>query len=959
MIRNVVQVKHYSTGVKACLVLPVLGVERADWAGGCRPVPGGRGCPPRHGPLAWQHGRNAIIAALPEAEEEEGVMAAGGAAGSEETLRDGRVVVVRPVRADDAAGVEALWRRLDAAARRRFTDLAHLPPDRAGDVAAPRPGHAAGIIATAASGSAGQVAGVARYERTGGDTARLLVFVDASWRRAGLGTVLLRGLADAARHAGIRRLAGDVPRRDAAILGVLEELGLEYTEQVTAATVHASFAVQETGAYLDAVLADQRAAARVAVAPFLRPGSIALAGASDRPGSIGDLLLANLLASGFAGPVYPVNPRHRVIHGMACYPELAACPTRPDLAVVAVPAPLVAEVVDQAGALGVRAVCVISAGFAETGGEGRALQDELRRRARAAGVRLIGPNCMGLLNGGPDPRFNATFSPVFPPPGRLAFVTQSGGLGLAALTLLAGPSLGVSGFVSVGNTADLAPNELLLYWDEDPGTDVVLAYLESVPDPRRFARIARRVCRHKPIVAVKAGRTGAGRRAASSHTAALAAGEVAVEALFHQAGVIRAGTLEEMFDVAAVLSAQPVPAGRRVAVLTNGGGPGILVADACEAAGLLVPELSGGTQAALRAGLPPQAAVRNPVDVVASATAGQYGQALRLLGAAEEIDAIIAVYIPPFVTDADDVAREITAAAAAQPAKPVIAVFMTAGPAPARLSAAGIPAFTYPEQAAAALGQVARWAEWRARPAGHVVTPPGIDPRRGRSVVRRVLAGQPGGGWANAEAAARLLAAYGIPTARSRLVRTPAQAAAAQAELGGPVVVKIAAAIHKSDVGGVALGITTPQAAASAVTAIRAALTEAGIGHLGGEFLVQEQIRDGVEMIIGVTHDPAFGPLVLAGLGGTTVEVLGDVAVRITPLSNTDVDEMLRSLRSYRLLTGYRQSPPLDVTAFAELLHRVSAMVEDIPEIAELDLNPVFVLQHGAVVADTRLRFAG
>jgi acetate---CoA ligase (ADP-forming) len=884
------------------------------------------------------------------------MMADNGAAGPEETLRDGRVVALRPVRAGDAAGVEALWRRLDAPARRRFTDLAHLPADRAGDVALPRPGHAAGVIATT---PAGQVAGVARYERTAGDTARFLVFVDASWRRAGLGTLLLRRLADAARHAGVRRLAGDVPRGDAAMLGLLEELGLEYAEQVTAATVHASFAVQETGAYLDAVLADQRAAARVAAGPFLRPRSIALVGASDKPASIGGLLLANLLASGFTGPVYPVNPRHQVIQGMTAYPELAACPEPPDLAVVAVPAPAVAGIVDQAGAQGVRAVCVISAGFAETGGPGRELQDELLRRARAARVRLIGPNCMGLLSGGPDPRFNATFSPVLPPPGRLAFVTQSGGLGLAALALLAGPSLGVSGFVSVGNTADLTPNDLLLYWDSDPGTDVVLAYLESVPDPRRFARIARRISRHKPVVAVKSGRTGAGRRAASSHTAALAAGETAVEALFHQAGVIRAGTLEEMFDIAAVLSAQPVPAGRRVAVLTNGGGPGILVADACEAAGLLVPELSDDIQAALRAGLPPQASVKNPVDVVASATAQQYGQALRLLGAAEEIDAIITVYIPPFVTAAADVARQISAAASALPAKPVIAVFMTAGPSPAALADAGIPAFTYPEQAAAALGQIARWAEWRARPAGHVVTPPGIDPGRGRAVAGKILAGQPGGGWASAEAAGDLLAAYGIPAARSRLVRTPAQAAAAQAELGGPVAVKIAAAIHKSDVGGVALGITTPQAAAQAVTAIRASLTEAGLAGQAAEFLVQEQIRDGVEMIVGVTHDRAFGPLVLAGLGGTTVEVLGDVAVRITPLSNTDVDEMLRSLRSYRLLTGYRQSPPLDVAAFAELLHRVSAMVEDIPEIAELDLNPVFVRQHGAVAADVRIRLTG
>jgi len=456
---------------------------------------------------------------------------------------------------------------------------------------------------------------------------------------------------------------------------------------------------------------------------------------------------------------------------------------------------------------------------------------------------------------------------------------------------------------------------------------------------------------------VKSGRTGAGRRAASSHTAAMAARDTAVEALVHQAGVIRAGTLEEMFDVAAVMSSQPAPAGQRVAVLTNVGGPGILVADACEAAGLLVPELSRDTQAALRAGLPAQAAVTNPVDVVAGTSAEQYGSAMRVLGAAEEIDAVIAVFIPLGAIRAEDFAREI-AAAASLPGKPVIAVFMSAGPPPAGLPEAGIPVFTRPEQAAAALGHIAGWAEWRARPAGHVVTPPGIDPGRGRAVIDAMLASQPGGGWADAKTAGELLAAYGISTARSRLVRTPAQAAAVQGEFGGPVAVKIAAAIHKSDVGGVALGIETPQAAAEAVTAIRAIVAEAGVAEHAAEFLVQEQIRDGVEMIVGVTHDPAFGPLVLAGLGGTFVEVLGDVAVRITPLSDTDVDEMLRSLRSYRLLTGYRQSPPLDVAAFAELLHRVSAMVEDIPEITELDLNPVFVRQHGAVVADVRVRLS-
>jgi acetate---CoA ligase (ADP-forming) len=886
---------------------------------------------------------------------------AGAVRGSEETLRDGRVVAVRPLRGDDAEGVEALWRRLDAAARRRLLELAHLPPDhpRPGEVAAGRPGEAAGIVATVPAGPLEQVVGLARYERTAGDAAGFLVFVDAAYRRAGLGTMLLRRLAAAARHAGVRRLVSDVPKSDVAVLGLLAELGLDYEEQATAATVHASFAVQETGAYLEAVLADQRVAARAALAPFLRPASIAVAGASDKPGSIGGLLLANLLASGFTGPLYPVNPRHDVIQGVKCYPDLASCPQRPDLALVAVPAPLVAGVIGQAGAAGVRAACVISAGFAETGAAGQALQEELRRRARAAGVRLIGPNCMGLLNGGPQSRFNATFSRVLPPPGQLAFVSQSGGLGLAALTLLTGPSLGVGSFVSVGNTADLGPSDLLLYWDEDPGIGLILAYLESVPDPRRFARIARHVSRHKPLVVMKAGRTAAGRRAASSHTAALAVGEAAVEALFHQAGVIRAATLEEMFDLAAVACSQPAPAGRRVAVLTNGGGPGILVADACEAAGLLVPALAGRTQAALRAGLPPQAATGNPVDMSAGATAAAYGRCLRILAAAEEVDAVIVVFIPPFLIRAEDVAREIAAAAGGLPAKPVAAVFMTAGPTPASLSQAGIPAFTYPERAAAALGHLARWGEWRSRPAGRIITPPGMDPRRGRAVARTILVGQPGGGWADAAEATELLAAYGVPAVRTRQVSTPGEAAAAQAELGGPAVVKVASAIHKSDVGGVALGIATPQAAAAAVTAIRAALTDAGIPEHAAGFLVQEQIRDGVEMIVGVTHDPAFGPLVMAGLGGTTVEVLGDVAVRITPLSDTDVDEMLRSLRSYRLLTGYRHSPPLDVAAFAELLHRVSAMVEDIPEIAELDLNPVFVRPHGAVAADVRIRLTG
>ncbi|MHB8220860.1 MAG: bifunctional acetate--CoA ligase family protein/GNAT family N-acetyltransferase [Acidimicrobiales bacterium] len=885
---------------------------------------------------------------------------------TEVTLHNGRVVVLRLLGADDAGEVAALWRRLDAADRRRFLDLAHLPADAPGTLASPRPGQAAGVVAVVTDGTGPRVAGIARYERTpgertdAGEAAQFMVFVDPAWRRSGLGTALLRHLAGLARHAGIGLLRSDVPAADTALPRLLGDLGLDYQDQSVGPLIHASFAVSETDAYLDAVVADQRASARIAIEPFLRPRSIAVVGASDDPTSIGNLLLANIRASGYSGALYPVNPHHNVIGGLEAYPDLPSCPGSPDLAVIAVPAPAVTQVVDDAAAAGVKSVCVISAGYAEVGPDGRELQDQLVRHARQGGVRIIGPNCMGLANGGPEPRFNATFSPTFPPPGRLAFISQSGGLGLAALALLTGPTVGMSGFVSVGNTADIGPNDLLLYFDDDPSTDVVLAYLESVPEPRRFARIARRVARRTPIVVIKAGRTGSGRRAASSHTAAMAAGEGAVDALFHQAGVIRADSLQEMFDVGVVLSTGAVPGGRRVAVVTNGGGPGILVADACEAAGLLVPVLSEATQAALRSGLPAEAAVGNPVDMVATASAGDYGHALRVLGDAREVDAVIAVFIPPFLTRAEDVAREIAGASCAlTPSTPVAAVFMTGEAPPPILAQSRVPAFRYPEQAAAALGRVARWAEWRLRPAGRVVIPSDIEQVRGRSVVDAALAASPRGGWVDARAAEDLLAAYKIPIVRSRHVRTPEEAAAAQADLGGPVVVKIAAAVHKSDVGGVEVGLDTPRAAADAVRAIRRTLSRAGMADQGDQLVVQEQILDGVEMIVGVSHDPAFGPLVLTGLGGTNVELLGDVALRLTPLSDTDIDEMLRSLRSYPLLTGYRNSPPMDVSALTQVLHRVSALVEDLPEVAELDLNPVFVRREGAVVADIRLRLAG
>jgi acetate---CoA ligase (ADP-forming) len=713
----------------------------------------------------------------------------------------------------------------------------------------------------------------------------------------------------------------------------------------------------ETDQYLDGVLRDRSSATHAALDAFLRPHAIAVVGASADPNTIAGLLFSNLINSHFGGIVLPVNKSHPAVQGIVAYPDLASCPVVPDLVIVCVPASAVPGVVAEAGDLGVEAVCVISAGFAETGADGLALEANLMQQAVARDVRLVGPNCTGILSGTADARFNATLSRAVPPSGRTALLSQSGAIGLAVLEAAQVRGLGIGAFVSVGNSADVASNDLILYWGQDPDTDLILLYLESIQDSRWFIRIAQRVGRRIPIVAVKAGRTEAGCRAAMSHTAALSAGDVAVDALLRQAGVIRAESIEEMLDVATMLSLQRQFRGRRVAILTNGGGPGILAADACESNGLIVPQLTELTAACLRSLLPPEASVSNPVDMIASATAQQYGQAVRILGASSEIDALIVMFNTPLLTRDSEVATELVAAhAELSPDVPLVAVFMNREGPPPTLREAGIPSFVFPENAARALARSVAWESRRGRPAGKVLRPDVDAHQIGRLVA--AASRRASGGWLTALDAKALLDGYGIATVRSKLVRTPGEAEAAQIELGCKVVVKVAAAIHKSDVGGVRLGVTTPAAAADAVRAIRSDMECAGMAGFATELLVQEQIESGQEMIVGVNHDTLLGPLVLVGLGGKFAELLGDAAVRLAPLTDHDIDDMLQSLRSYRLLTGYRGTPALDLNALIRILHRVSALVDDLPEIAEMDLNPVFVLENRAVAADVRIRLA-
>jgi acetyl coenzyme A synthetase (ADP forming)-like protein len=709
-----------------------------------------------------------------------------------------------------------------------------------------------------------------------------------------------------------------------------------------------------------------RIAQIASLCPFFRPRSVAVVGASRDPAKIGYRLLDSLVRNGFQGTVYPVNPQASEIHGLCAYPSVRAVPERADLALVAVPPTAVLGVVDDCAARGIRALVLVTAGFAEVGPGGQELQKELVEKVRSHGMRLIGPNCLGLLNTDPDVRLNATFVPVSPPHGRVAMSSDSGGLGLAILAAAGRLGLGISSCVSVGNRADVSSNDLLEYWEEDEATDLVLLYLESFGNPRRFARIARRVSRRKPIVAVKAGRTQAGRRAAGSHTAALAARDVAVDALFRQTGVIRADTLEEMFDLAATLANQPLPAGRRVAIVTNAGGPAILCADACEAGGLVLPELSGRVREQLAAFLPAAASLINPVDLIASATPEDFGRAIRTVLGSGEVNALIAIGVSTGTCEAGAAARAAAESAEAAHAgsaagKPVLACLMPeqAGLALADSGKEKVPCYAFPEAAARALAKAAAYGEWRARPLGRVPDFADIDLPSARALCRGALA-ERGSGWLSTEETRLVLQAMRLPLAPGGVARTAEEAGALARRLGFPVAVKLASQrlTHKTEIGGVRLGLTDEATVRQAFEEIRSRLARDGnLGAMEG-VLVQAMIGGGTEVLVGMTHDPLFGPLVAFGLGGIHVEILGDVCFRVTPLTDQDAGEMVRGIRGYRLFQGYRGHPAADVAALEDLLLRVSRLVEEVPEIGELDLNPVFALPpgQGCRIVDARIR---
>jgi acetyl coenzyme A synthetase (ADP forming)-like protein len=684
---------------------------------------------------------------------------------------------------------------------------------------------------------------------------------------------------------------------------------------------------------------------------------VAVIGASSRRGTIGAEIVHNLLSTGFAGPVYPVHPRALAVQSVRAWPDVRAIPDPVDLAVVVVPRDDVEGVVDACLEKGVKGLLVITAGFKEVGGEGAALEQRIARKVRAAGARMVGPNCLGIVTTDPDTRLDATFAPTFPPQGTVSVASQSGALGVAMLDYAKELNIGIRDFVSMGNKADVSGNDLLDWWEADPGTQVILLYLESFGNPRRFRETAARVSHEKPIVAVKSGRSARGLVAASSHTGALAGADAAVQALVEDTGILRVDTVEELFDMAAFLAHQPIPRGRRVAILTNAGGPGILATDACEALGLLVTDLPEPLTATLRAALPPAASVRNPVDMIASATPAQFGFCARALLADDAVDALIVLFVPPITTDAEAVGRAIAEAAAGQD-KPVISCFMGRHGVPEALSqlqAAHIPSYAFPESAVRVLARAARYGEWLARPPGRPVQPAGCDLGAACGAVHAAV--PDARGWLAPEDVAAVLAALGIALPEARLARNAGEAAAIARRMGFPVVLKVVAegVVHKTDVGGVRVDLRNESDVFEAWEEIAAALEAKAAGTMSAG-LVQSMVDGGVETIVGVTRDPTYGPLVMFGLGGVQVELLRDVAFRPAPLTDRSVSELVRGIRGFPLLEGHRGAPPADVAALEDLLARVGAFADACPHLLELDLNPVRVRTRGCVALDARIR---
>lgn len=707
----------------------------------------------------------------------------------------------------------------------------------------------------------------------------------------------------------------------------------------------------------------EKTKSNTSLSPIFEPRSIAVIGAGRQPGTIGRDLLRKLLDFGFNGIVYPVNPTAKFINSMRAYRSVLEIPDPVDMAVICVPKHLALQAVDDCGRKEVKAIIMITAGFAETGEEGAKLERQILEKVKSYGIRMIGPNSMGVINADPQFSMDATFAGPKPAPGNIGFLSQSGALGVAILERTTGMQLGLSSFVSLGNRTDVSVDDVLAFWRDDSRTEIVLLYIESFGNAQNFIKVAREMVRTKPIIAVKSGRTGAGARAASSHTASLAATDVAVDAIFDAAGILRVDTVEMLFNYAQAFATQPLPKGKRVAVISNGGGPAILATDAVEGAGLTMTEFSPETTAKLKSVLADLASPRNPVDMVSSAGTIHFETVVENVLNDPNVDAAIVIFVLPVTTDSSDIARGISSAYSKckHLGKPVLTCFMTRDgdvTGTPILRKAGLPVYIFPESAVHSLAAMNHFREIQERPHGNYRTFDDVNKERVAQVLGKA-ASEKRSQLSPAEVM-EILASYKFPLIKSTAVKQRDQLAAIAKQVGFPVVLKLDAEgiTHKSDVGGVRLNLRSAEEVEQAFDEIAATISNLKSPPAKWSVILEPMITGGREIVMGITSDPVFGPLIMVGMGGIYVEVLKDVSFRLAPLADTDVESMFTRLRGYPILKGVRGERPIDFNCVTELLQRLSQLAIDFPEIQELDINPMLAFPEcgKCVVVDARIK---
>ncbi len=875
---------------------------------------------------------------------------------AEVILKDGRSLRLRPIRPDDKKRWLEFFYRLSPRTRYlRFQHAkAHASEEEAAYYTEVTPPGRCAYVATAGEGEAERIVAIGRWDAAPGTrTAEIAFVVEDRIQMRGIGTALLEQLATAGMKFGFERFDARVLAENTMMLDVFDNAGFPFTKKLDEGVYYYTIDLTKKEEFAKRQVYREHVARSAGVRHIFYPRRIAVVGASRDPRTVGGAIFRNLLHSNYTGAVFPINPKAQAIGGVLAYPSIMDVPGDVDLAVIVVPATGVTRVVQECAQKGVWGLVVISAGFGEVGGDGKVLQQQLKDEIISHGMRMIGPNCLGVVNTDPAVSMNATFAPVVPPTGRVSMGSQSGALGISLLEYAKSINLGMAQFVSIGNGVDITSTDLLEFWEDDANTAVIALYLESFGAPRKFSRTARRVTRHKPVIVVKGGRSAAGARAASSHTGALAAADVAVDALFRQAGVIRVNTIEEMFSVAQMLEYQPMPKGNRVAIVTNAGGPGILATDACESWGLTVAQLSDDTKKRLREFLPKEASVNNPVDMIASASPENFQWTIQTVLGDPNVDALILIYIPPVVTEPEEVAAAVREAVINhQEGKPVVACFMMSQGQHVDLRLGQdkyIPSFVFPEDAVQALGRAYQYTQYRSMEEGTVPQFPGIDKEKARAFLFTHVDVTDQPAWLYPEIAVSLLKLYGIPVAETVAAFSPKEAAEAAEKLGFPVVMKVRSAtiVHKTDVGGIALGLRTREDVERAYEEMARRLRDLGRESEMQGVVLQPMAPGGQEVIVGMSQDRVFGPLVMVGLGGVQVEMIKDVSFALHPLTDLEPDRMLSRLKTLPMLTGWRGSRPRDVDTLKDVLLRFSALIEDFPEIDQMEINPLIVFDAG------------